>query len=81
MHYHVCVRMCTQAFQYDTDLKCNEFPMLLFGVLAIFTLLFFVIGVPILILVSSKKQHSLWILKVNKSQLAWHRTITNHYTS
>ncbi|XP_065897695.1 uncharacterized protein [Dysidea avara] len=51
------------VFQYDTDQNCLEFPMVLFVLLAILTLVFFVLAIPFVILVSSKKQHSLRILK------------------
>ena len=50
--------------------------MLLFAVLAIFTLVFFVVAIPILILVSSKKQRSLWILKVRTVFYCMFNTIT-----
>ncbi|XP_065897690.1 uncharacterized protein [Dysidea avara] len=51
------------VFQYDADKKCFEAPMVVFVVLAVLILVFFVIPTPILILIASKKQYPIWILK------------------
>ena len=54
-----------QVFQYDTNQKCFEPPMVIFSLLALLTVLLFVIPIPILVLVASKRHFSIWILKVN----------------
>jgi len=58
-----------QVFQYDADEKCFEAPMIVFFVLAILALLIFVIPTPILILIASKKQYQIWLLKVHSQIL------------
>ena len=54
-----------QVFQYDTDQNCLEPPMAIFSLLALLTVLLFVIPIPILVLLASKRRFSIWILKVN----------------
>ena len=58
-------RTYVQVFQYDTNQICTEPPMVIFYVLALLTVLLFVIPIPILILITSKRHFSIWILKVN----------------
>ena len=63
--YYRWFNFCVQVFQYDTTQRCLEPPMAIFTALAFLTVLLFVIPIPILVLVTSKRQFSIWILKVN----------------